>query len=98
MLDASPAAAMTAPPCISHDPVVSKAWRDELAYAAIATIGEDAAVPRAQLFDDGSSVVKRIVTVARAAGGGRDDTKVSTSHQDLSITRPSVVLGLRRRA
>lgn len=92
VLDTSTPSTMTAPRTIPHDAVSAEDRRDELWYAAIAAIGEDAAMILAQSFDGRASVVDRIIAIARTAGRRRNDVKIAPSHQDLRVAAPPIVL------
>lgn len=93
MLDASPAAAMPAPTSVTDDPIATKSWRDELGYAAITAVRKHTAVALAHRLHHRAAVVNRIVTVARATGRCCDDMQIGTTHHELSVARPAIVLG-----
>jgi hypothetical protein len=95
VLDAGPASAMTTPCAIPDDAIVVKHRRGKLGNATIATVGEDPPVMLAELLDARATVVDWIVTIPWSSRAGRDDKEVSSSDQDLRVTRVSVVLRLR---
>jgi hypothetical protein len=64
---------MPSPAVVAYDPVPAEAGGDELGDASIATIGEHTSVPASEALDHRPSVVHRIVSIAGAARGGRND-------------------------
>jgi len=73
MLDASSTLAVVSPCPIAHDPVLAEHGGDELGDAAVAAIRKYPSVCSAQSLDARASVVNRIVAIACAASGGRDN-------------------------
>src|SRR5574338_338695 len=79
----------------SDDPAMSKHGRHDLVDAAIAAVGEHAAMQVAQSFDRGASVMNAVVAVARATTCDGDDATVAMADEDLEVARPAVGLGFR---
>jgi hypothetical protein len=92
VLDTSSSAPMAPPPPIPDDAISAKHRSDELRYASIATVREDATMERAQGLDGRASVMDWIVAIARAAGHRGYDPEVTPADQDLGVARIPVVL------
>jgi hypothetical protein len=95
MLDPRTPLAMETPTAIRNDAVATEDRRDELGHAAIATVRQDTPVVATPRLDFGPPVVDRVVAIARPAGHNRHDVKVGSSHEDLCVGGPAVVLRLR---
>lgn len=98
VLDAGPPSDVAMPPRVAHDSVASKPGRDELRDAAIPAVCEDSTMGAAQPLDTRSSVVNRIVATPRATSARGNDPKVATTHEELCVARPAVVLRSRSTA
>ena len=85
VLDARSAVAMATPRSIAHDPATAKHRCDELGYAAIATVGQDAAMLLAERLDRRTAVVDRVVAIAGPTGRGGDDPEIAPPDEDLRV-------------
>lgn len=95
MFHACAAPAVASPICIAQDSVSVEHGSDEFLDRSVAAIRQDATVFSTQGFYLGSSVVNRIVSVARPATRDFDDPQVAPTDQHLSIARVTVILGTR---
>lgn len=83
---------MLAPGVVADHSSALEPWRDEVAHASVAAVGEDPAMLHAQLLDARAAIVNRVVTIAGTSRCRRDDCEISPTDEDLRVTRPAVVL------
>ena len=93
MLDPSAKASMTTPGAIANDSISMKDGDAKAVNPTIPAVGEDVTMLEAKRLDERAPVMKGVVTVSGSPGRGCDDAAVAPADQDLSIARPTIVLG-----
>ncbi len=79
VLDPCSTPSMPTPDSVTHDAVAAESRRDELGHAAVAAIGQHAAVHLRQDLDARAPIVDRIVAVTRTSRDHSDDSQIASS-------------------